>query len=107
MKIFSKAIVIGVVFAGLTTAVLPVSSAAKNKDTITTLTSTPNPSVMGSAVTLSAVVTVTQGSGSPTGTVAFTSNGSAIGTPCTLDANGTCSISYTWSARGQYSVIAT
>lgn len=106
MKIIGRAILVSALIASITSIVLPVSFAAKNKDTVTTMTGTPNPSVMGSAVTLAATVTAPTG-GTPTGTVAFTSNGSPIGTSCTLDGNGSCSISYTWAARGQYSVVAT
>lgn len=48
--------------------------------TATSLTSTPNPSLVGQAVTFTAVVTPSSGTGTPTGTVSFREGGTTLGT---------------------------
>src|SRR5206468_7460600 len=59
-----------------------------NAETTTTLTTTPNPSTAGQAVTLTArVVPVAPATGVPTGVVTFRDGATTIGT-ATLGANG-------------------
>jgi hypothetical protein len=75
--------------------------------TTTTLTSTPNPSVVGQPVTFTATVTpVLLGSGTPTGTVTFTISG---GPTLTAPLNGVGQASVTTSVltEGPHVVVAT
>lgn len=76
--------------------------AAPNKPTTTTITSSASPVVMNTAVTLTATVS---GSGNPVGSVLFAVGGTSLGS-CTTS-GGSCSITYTWTARNEYQVIAT
>ena len=78
------------------------SAAAPSKPTTTTVTSSASPVVINTAVTLTATVA---GQANPNGSIAFRVNGSLIGT-CTTSSSA-CSITYTWSARNEYPVIAT
>jgi len=74
--------------------------------TTTTLTSTPNPSTVGQAVTLTATVRpVAPATGVPTGTVTFRDGAVTIGT-ATLGATGSASISVTTLAAGTHSLTA-
>ncbi len=58
-------------------------------DTFVNVSSSVNPSTGGQSVTFTAmVVAVIPGAGLPTGTVQFTTDGSAAGSPVTLDASG-------------------
>src|SRR5262245_1088515 len=70
--------------------------------TSTTLNSTPNPSSLGQAVTLSA--TVTSGAGIPTGSVTFRDGATALGTVTLV--NGSASLSVTTLAAGSHSLTA-
>src|SRR5271157_3904125 len=76
-------------FAGDSTNLLSQNSGdlvVSQSSTTTTLTSSVNPSASGASVTFTAdVLAVSPGSGTPTGTVAFTADGTAItGSPVTL-----------------------
>ena len=74
--------------------------------TTTTLASTPNPSTVGQAVTLTATVRpVAPATGTPTGTVTFRDGAATIGT-ATLGATGSASISVTTLAAGSHSLTA-
>ena len=59
-----------------------------NAPTTTQVTSSANPSVFGQAVTFTATVSGPQGSGTPTGTVQFSIDGTKVGGPVTLDGTG-------------------
>src|SRR5262249_9717383 len=74
--------------------------------TTTTLTSTPNPSTTGQAVTLTATVRpVAPATGVPAGTVAFKDGAVQIGT-ATLGATGTATLSVTTLATGSHPLTA-
>ncbi|MGW3269588.1 beta strand repeat-containing protein, partial [Streptomyces sp. NPDC001056] len=77
-------------------------------DTTTTVTSAPNPSVFGEAVTVSArVAPVTPGAGIPTGTVTFTiggAGGSVVTAP--LDAGGTATVTTSTLAADPHTITA-
>ena len=74
--------------------------------TTTTLTSTPNPSTAGQAVTLTAAVApVAPATGVPAGTVTFSDGGTTIGT-ATLDATGSASIVVSTLANANHSLTA-
>src|SRR5437899_252635 len=74
--------------------------------TTTTLTSTPNPSTVGQAVTLTATVRpVAPATGVATGTVAFRDNGITIGT-ATLGATGSASFVTSTLATGSHPLTA-
>ncbi|RNM17305.1 beta strand repeat-containing protein [Nocardioides pocheonensis] len=79
--------------------------------TTTSLTSAPNPSVTGQNVTFTATVTaVNPGTGTPTGTVSFTSGGLAItctGGSQTLNGSGVATCQTTFSTSGTKSIVAT
>ena len=66
--------------------------------TTTTLTSSPNPSAYGQSVTFTATVTA-QSTGTPTGTVAFSSNGFTLGT-ATLNTSGQATFTTNSAAQG-------
>ena len=74
--------------------------------TTTSLVTSPNPSKVGQAVTLTAtVVTVAPATGVPTGTVTFRDGLTTIGT-ATLGANGSASIVVSTLAAGSHSLTA-
>jgi len=74
--------------------------------TTTTLASSPNPSTVGQAVTLTATVRpVAPATGVPTGTVAFKDGAVTIGS-ATLGATGSASISVTTLATGSHPLTA-
>ena len=58
-------------------SVAPASAA--NKNTITLISSSSPSAELNQVVTLPATVSVTSGGGTPTGAIAFSSNGSQIG----------------------------
>src|SRR5207244_10941 len=71
--------------------------------TSTSLTSTPNPSIVGQAVTLSS--TVTSGAGVPTGTVTFRDGATVLGTVTLV--NGSASLITSTLAVGTHPLTAT
>jgi hypothetical protein len=81
--------------------------------TTTTLSSSQNPSLAGSAVTYSAVVTATNtpppGARTPTGTVEFTDGGTDIGgcSASALDGTGTATCTTTYPVSGSHDIVAT
>lgn len=77
---------------------------AQNTSTTTTLTSSPNPSLVQNTVTFTA--TVTGQDGAPTGSVTFASDGATIGTG-TLNSTGTATFSTSSLSIGTHSIIAT
>jgi hypothetical protein len=90
-------------FAASTSAVVTqVVNAAAAAATTTTLTSTPNPSTTGQAVTLSA--TVTSAAGVPTGTVTFRDGATMLVTATLV--NGSASISISTLAAGSHPLTA-
>jgi carboxylesterase type B len=72
--------------------------------TTTTLASSANPALVGQSVTFTATVTAT--SGTPTGTVTFTNNGTLMGT-ATLNSSGVGSIMVAFGHAGSHVVVAT
>jgi hypothetical protein len=80
---------------------------AKTIGTLTTVTTSNELVVIGTPVTVTANVVALKGKVVPTGTVKFTVLTTQIGEDCTLDANGTCSIIYTWNGKGEYPIVAT
>ena len=77
-----------------------------NAETTTTLTTSPNPSSLGQAVTLTATVApVAPGTGVPTGTVTFRDGDTTIGT-ATLDATGSASIIISTFTAASHSLTA-
>src|SRR5205809_1924571 len=70
--------------------------------TSTSLTSTPNPSIVGQIVTLSS--TVTSGAGVPTGTVTFRDGATALGTVTLV--NGSASLSISTLTAGTHPLTA-
>jgi len=90
-------------FAASTSAVVnQVVNAPAAAATSTSLTSTPNPSTTGQAVTLSA--TVTSAAGVPTGTVTFRDGATALATVTLV--NGSASFSTTALAVGSHPLTA-
>jgi uncharacterized repeat protein (TIGR01451 family) len=74
--------------------------------TTTTVTSSPNPSLPGQDVTITANVTANApGAGTPTGQVQFKSNGSNIGGPVAL-VGGSASVSTSFASEGPYNITA-
>ena len=73
--------------------------------TTTAVTALPSPAVSGEAVTLTATVSDTTGSGTPSGTVTFSEGTSALGT-ATLDSTGTATLSTTALAVGNDTITA-
>jgi len=80
------------------------NATAQNTSTVTTLTSSQNPALVGSAITFTAVVAGQFGT--PTGTVSFTSDGADIGSG-TLDKTGTATLAISTLAIGQHTIVAT
>ena len=74
--------------------------------TSTTLTSSPNPSTTGQAVTLTATVSpVAPATGTPTGSVTFKDGAATIGTG-TLGATGSAQVTGTFTTAGPHSLTA-
>src|SRR5207245_1493186 len=90
-------------FLGSTSPV--VTQAVNLLNTSTSLTSTPNPSTTGQAVTLTATVSpVPPAAGVPTGTVTFRDGATALGTVTLV--NGSASLNVTTLAVGSHSLTA-
>ena len=70
-----------------------------------TVAATPNPGVQGTAETITDTVNITNGAGTPTGTVTFTSGTTVLGT-ANLTTAGTATINPAL-APGTYSIVAT
>ncbi|NBM14614.1 Ig-like domain repeat protein [Streptomyces sp. GC420] len=74
--------------------------------TLTTVTSSPDPSVRGETVTLTATVAaVSPGAGTPTGTVTFTISGGPT-IPVALNADGVATVDISTLTAGTYSITA-
>src|SRR5206468_1554608 len=97
------------VYGGAGNFLASTSAAVTLLDTLptsTTLTTTPNPSTVGQAVTLTArVVPVAPATGVPTGVVTFRDGATTIGT-ATLGATGSASIVVSTLAPGNQSLTA-
>jgi hypothetical protein len=75
--------------------------------TVTTVSSSPNPSVFGQSVALSATVEpVGPATGTPTGTVQFYADGVAVGTPVSLVGGQTEPFAISSLARGSHTITA-
>jgi len=72
--------------------------------TTTTLTSSTNPSAVGQAVTFTAKVAATSGTGSPTGTVTFLDNGTSIGSGAL--SSGTATLKTSSLSQGSHPITA-
>jgi hypothetical protein len=70
--------------------------------TVSNLTSSSNPAVFGTAVTLT--VTLAGNAATPTGTVQFLDNGVALGPPQTLNANGQASLTTSGLSVGTHPI---
>jgi hypothetical protein len=86
-------------------ASVAISQVVTQTVTATSVTASPNPGIADMAETITATVKVTQGAGTPTGLVTFTSGPAVLGT-ANLNASGTATISPKL-APGNYSIIAT
>jgi large repetitive protein len=85
-------------------ASVPINQVVNQTVTSDTLAANPNPGVQGTAETLTATVKITQGTGTPTGVVTFTSGTTVLGT-ANLTAGQTATISPVL-APGNYSIVA-
>ncbi len=84
---------------------LPLSQVVNQAQTATTVTAAPSPGIAGGPETITATVKVTAGSGTPTGTVTFTSGTTQLGS-APLGAGGTATITPAL-AQGSYMIVAT
>src|SRR5205085_10287105 len=89
-------------FAASTSA--PLNQVVQKAGTNTTVSSSPNPSVFGSQVTLTAMVT--SAGGAPTGIVALFDGTTALGT-ASLDSNGKATLLISTLNAGPHSITAT
>jgi parallel beta-helix repeat protein len=83
----------------------PVVETVVGANSSTTLTSTPNPSALTQAVTLTAIVHPTQGNAIPSGSVTFADGSTVLGT-IALDANGTASLTTSALSLGTHFITA-
>jgi large repetitive protein len=83
----------------------PLNQVVNQAQTATTVTAAPIPGIAGAAETITATVKVTAGSGTPTGTVTFTSGTTQLGS-APLTNGGTATITPTL-AQGSYQIVAT
>ena len=91
--------------ANFLTSTSPAVTQVVNSQTTTSLTAPPNPSVIGQAVTLTAVVSpVAPGTGVPTGTVTFRDAATVLGTVTLV--NGSASLVTSTLAVGSHSLTA-
>jgi hypothetical protein len=84
---------------------LPLSQVVKQAQTATTITAAPSPGIAGGPETITATVKVTSGSGTPTGTVTFSSGATQLGS-APLGGEGTATITPAL-AQGSYQIVAT
>lgn len=84
---------------------LPVSQVVNQASTATTVTAAPSPGIAGGPETITATVKVSSGSGTPTGTVTFTSGTTQLGSAPVSNA-GTATITPAL-AQGSYQIVAT
>ncbi|MFP5235133.1 MAG: Ig-like domain repeat protein [Acidobacteriota bacterium] len=82
-------------------------TASKVNPTTVTLSSSPNPSVFGSSVKLSAQVAITSGSGTPTGNVTFFDGATQLGAPVVISTSGLASLSISSLTVGAHTITAT
>src|SRR5688572_25764164 len=75
-----------------------VHAVVTNVATVTTVSSSSNPSTFGGSVTFNAIVTRTSGSGTPTGSVQFTIDGASFGAPVALGAPSSATFATATSA---------
>ena len=95
--------------AQLATSNDSIDQVVSNADTMTTLTSSANPSFFGLSVTFTATVTVTNGpslGAVPTGTITFTDGATTLGATA-LDASGQATFTTSTFAVGTHTVTAT
>jgi Big-like domain-containing protein/VCBS repeat protein len=84
-----------------------VTQAVSKSPSATALTSSPNPSVFGQGITLSATVSASgSGNGTPTGTVIFSDNGTPIGNG-TLNNAGVATLNVSSLSAGSHTITAT
>jgi Bacterial Ig-like domain (group 3) len=83
-----------------------VNQAAASTTTTTTLSSTPNPSVSGQAVTFTATVAATDGTGTPTGTVNFLEGATTLASSVTLDGSDQATFTTSSLAVGNHTITA-
>src|SRR5205823_4796022 len=74
-------------------------------NTSTSVSAAPNPANIGQSVTITATVSPSGGTGSPTGTVTFTDNGSAL--PSATLVGTTATITTSFTTAGSHSIVAT
>jgi hypothetical protein len=84
---------------------LPVGQVVNQAATATTVTAAPSPGIAGGPETITASVKVTSGSGTPTGTVTFTSGTTQLGSAPVSNA-GTATITPALG-QGSYQIVAT
>jgi hypothetical protein len=90
----------------LESASVAASATVNKSPTVTTLAATPNPSVFGQTVTLTASVAASGGgSGAPSGTITFNDAGTALGTSA-LDNNGRATFTVSTLAVGTHTLTA-
>jgi len=90
--------------ASFTTSTGSLTQTVNLNASTTTLASSPNPSVFGQTVTLTA--TVTGAAGTPTGTIQFMSDASPFGLPVTLNGSGQASITASGFSTGSHTLTA-
>jgi hypothetical protein len=86
-------------------ASLAINQVVDQTVTSDTVAASPNPGVQGTTEAITATIAITNGTGTPTGTVTFTSGTTVLGT-ANLTAAGTATISPVL-APGNYSIVAT
>ncbi len=87
---------------------LPGGQTVQRADTQTGVSSSRNPSELGQPVTFTAQVgAVAPGAGTPTGSVQFSDNGSALGSPQNLDGSGRAAITTADLTVGVHTIGAT
>jgi hypothetical protein len=74
--------------------------------TITTLSSTPNPSITGQTVTFTATVAAADGTGTPTGTVNFVEGTTALASSLTLNGSDQATFTTSSLAVGSHTIAA-
>jgi len=88
---------------GASTSV-PLTLTVVQATTQTSVTATPNPTIVETTVTFTAKVA--GNGGTPSGTVTFSANGTPFGAATTLDATGTATLAYSGLAAGSYTITA-
>jgi sugar lactone lactonase YvrE len=93
--------------AGYSNSAIASQTFSAVSSTTTALVSSSNPSIMGQPITFTATVALTSGIAIPAGSVQFSVNGTALGSPATVNGGGFATYSTSLLPVGYLNIVAT